>query len=485
MIDDAPPTNQHDEVEQQLKAVLDDAATPAWVRALLTLVMLLVSDLRAENARLRQQVYGRKSERVRTPRKQKLESEKKQAVRGTTSKKAPLETVNLDVALELDASPCCGGTDLADCGVEQTEQVERIPERLVRRQIRRQKKVCRSCETITTAPAPPECGTGSDYGPGLHAHVAVSKCADSLPLHRQARQLERLGAPVARSTLGDLFARTATMLEPLYGLVRERIRHETYINADETPLGIQAKGRHKRGYVWVFSSSDYLLYAFSPSRSGQTPSTLLGGTRGYLQVDGYTGYNEVTTPAGRTRVGCLAHARRKFVEAIPTEPDRAAWVVELIGEIYRYEAEVRAADARGTPEHAKVRQERIRPMMECLARWMREQTDVRPKSPLGKAIGYATKQWPTLIAPLYDPALALDNNEAERRLRLVAMGRNNFVCVGSRDAGHRLAVIQTMTTMCAMHDVNPTAWLTDVLMRIGTTEHDDLEQLLPQNWQPS
>ena len=155
MIDDAPPTNQHDEVEQLLKAVLDDAATPAWVRALLSLVMLLASDLRAENARLRHQLYGRKSERIRTPRKQKLDSEKKQAVRGTTSKKAPLETVNLDVALELDACPCCGGTDLADCGVEQTEQVERIPERLVRRQIRRQKKVCRSCETITTAPAPP------------------------------------------------------------------------------------------------------------------------------------------------------------------------------------------------------------------------------------------------------------------------------------------------------------------------------------------
>ena len=229
-------------------------------------------------------------------------------------------------------------------------------------------------------------------GRGLHAHVAVSKCADSLPLHRQARQLERLGVPIARSTLGDLFARTATLLEPLYDLVRQRIRRQTYINADETPLGSQAKGKHKRGYVWVFSSSDYLLYAFSPSRSGQTPSKLLGGTQGYLQVDGYTGYNEVTTPTGRTRVGCLAHARRKFVEALPTEPDRAAWVVELIGEIYRYEAEVRAADARGTPEHAKIHQERIRPMMECLARWMREQTDVRPKSPLGKAIGYATKQ---------------------------------------------------------------------------------------------
>ncbi len=486
MTDDVPqPATDADDIEKQLRAVLDDASTPAWVRALLTLVMLLVSDLRAEIARLRVQVYATKSERTRTPRAPKVPGDKKQPRRGSMSKKAPLETASVDVPMTACACSCCGSDDLSDCGVEQTEQVERIPERLVRRVIRRHKKICRHCETIMTAPAPPECGTGSDYGPGLHAHVAVSKCIDSMPLHRQARQLERLGYPIARSTLGDMFARTATMLQPLYDLVRERLREEPYLHADETPIGIQAKDRHKRGYVWVFSSPQYVVYVFSANRSGETPSRLLKGTSGYLQVDGYTGYNDVTMPDGRVRVGCLAHARRKFVEALPTEPERAGWVVELIGEIYRYEAEVRAAGATGMPEHAKVRQERIRPMMECLERWMREQTDVRPKSPLGKAIGYVTNQWSTLLHPHDDPALDLDNNEAERRLRLVAMGRNNFVCVGSLDAGHALAVIQTLVTMCTLHEVNPTAWLTDVLMRITRTDAEDLEQLLPQHWAPA
>ena len=478
---DKPPTT--DELEQQLRAVLEANDTPAWVKALLSLVMLLLDDLRAENERLRAKLYGSTSERTRTPRAPKV-TEPRRAVRGTTSKQASLDVATIDVPFRQTACPCCGGTDLVDCGIERTEQIDRIPEAVIRREIRRAKKLCRGCETISTAPQPRICGTGSDYGPGLHAHVLVSKCLDSMPLHRQARQYERLGVPIARSTLGDIFSRSATMLEPLYELIRERIRNEPYINADETPMAIQAPKRHVRGYVWVFGSSEHILYDFSPSRSGETPSRLLGGTTGYLQVDGYTGYNEVTTPNGRTRVACLAHVRRKFVEATPTEPERAGWVVELIGEIYRHEAEAREAGIRGTPEHARIRQERIRPMMECLERWLREQTDIRPKSPLGKAIAYARKQWPALIRPLDDPSLALDNNEAERRLRLVAMGRNNFVCVGSREAGHRLAIAQTMTTMCSLHGVNPTEWLTDVLQRISTTPATDMASLLPQNWAP-
>jgi transposase len=309
------------------------------------------------------------------------------------------------------------------------------------------------------------------------------KCGDSLPLHRLAKQYSRLGMPLSRSTLCDLFHAAAERLEPLSKRLLERIAAAEVVQADETPIKMQSP--NQKGYLWTFLDGGLIGYRFSQGRSGDTPKKVLGGTQGTLVVDAYTGYNRVTDADGRIRAGCLAHARRKFFEALPTAPTEGARALELIRDVYRIE---HAAKERGivrTKEHLQLRQSESRPAMDRFHSWLLEQKGLHPpKSPLGAAIQYTLNQWEPLTRFLEDARVPVDNNASERALRIAALGRKNFLFVGHQEAGEHLAGLYSLVSTCDAHDVDPVAYLRDVLLRLGTHPASRIDELLPDRWVP-
>jgi transposase len=279
-------------------------------------------------AALARAVFGKKSERLPrvddelragTPADPEATLNKRRATRAAREQ-LPSREIHHRVPDAKRRCPKCGGTELRPLGrgVE-TIVYEYIPAR-IERQVHVQEKLACACgECIITAEAP-KVIDGGQHGPGLMAHVVVSKCLDSIPLYRQAKALARAGAPIHRNTLGDLFHRAAEQAEPLYKRLLELIRLKDYVRADETPQRVIAEGKTRRAYVWTFRTEQLVAYVHAHGRSGETAIAILGGTKGYLQVDGYTGYNAVTLPEGRVRVGCWAHVRRKYFDALATAP---------------------------------------------------------------------------------------------------------------------------------------------------------------------
>ncbi len=237
------------------------------------------------------------------------------------------------------------------------------------------------------------------------------------------------GIPVRRSSLNDLLHRTAGETAPLSQRLLELTAQQEIVQADETTVRVLAEGKTRTAWLWAFlaqdkEGKDLISYRYSPSRSGETPVAVLGGTKGFLISDGYTGYNKVTTPEGRERVGCIAHLRRHFFDALQSAP-QAKHALDLILEVYKIEQLAAEMNALGTPEHLALRRDRSRRAMEELHAWLEaEQPKHLPKGPLGEAIGYALNQWGTLTRFLDDARLPVDNNASEGALRPAALGRN-------------------------------------------------------------
>jgi transposase len=223
-------------------------------------------------------------------------------------------------------------------------------------------------------------------------------------------------------------------------------------------------------------------YRFSESRSGETPCQILGGTKGLLVIDAYTGYNSVIGVDGRERAGCLSHARRYLFECLTNVPE-VAEALEMIRQVYVVEAEVREEGIVGTKRHSKFRDTRSRNSMNKLKAWLTQQKSLHtPRSRMGKAIAYLFNHWESLTRFLDDVRLPPDNNRSERELRVVALGRKNFLFVGNAEAGHNLANLYTVVATCEANGVNPLAYLTDILMRLDSTPATRIDELLPQNW---
>jgi transposase len=281
----------------------------------------------------------------------------------------------------------------------------------------------------------------------------------------------------------EQFHRAAELLAPISKKLLDEIAASDLVQADETPLKVQAKGKTRTSYLWTFLAGKNIAYRYSPSRSGETAHTLLGGTTGALVVDAYTGYNSVVTPEGRVRVGCWAHARRRFFESLPTAP-AAQQMLDLILSLYRVEHDALALGVVRTAEHLAMRQTRSRTIVDEIKRWLDDNLDVHPpKSPLGVAIRYALNQWEALTRFVEQPQYPLDNNSAERALRVVALGRKNFLFVGHDEAGQNIAGLYSLVATCEAHSVNPLAYLKDVLLRVQTHPAARIEELLPGRWQ--
>lgn len=365
-------------------------------------------------------------------------------------------------------------------------EYEYVPAHFVRREHRQHRAVC-ECGEFLYGQTPQRVCEGGMYGPGLHANVVVSKCADSLPIERQAKRLRRVGIPMNKSTLLDLYHRTAWLLRPLWAYLVDDVAQSADVSADETPIRVQAKGKCRRGWMWTFIAGKKISYVYSPSRGGETPVQVLGGTTGTLQVDGYTGNNKVTCPSGRERAGCWAHVRRKFFEARSTAPVEADHMMSQILELYGVEYLAADEPVIGSKTHLllTLRQTKSTKIIDGIFEWLDAQKPLHPpKSPLGRAINYTLKQRDALSVFLDNPKVSLDNNLSERNLRLIALGRKNFLFVGNDQAGENLAILQSLVATCIANDVNPQDYLADVLMRIQDHPQSAIAELMPYNWEP-
>jgi transposase len=400
------------------------------------------------------------------------------------------EEVTHTVAESSKRCPKCNGTRFGQLGFETSTTFEYVPGRFVRRVHRREKVSCSCGECILVAPAPPKLVPGGQYGFGFAAFLVVEKCADSIPIYRIERRFERLGIPMSRATMNDIFHAAAERAAPLVARLAQRIRAVEIVLADETSMRLQ--DRKKRGFVWVFhgrdeqSGGELVLYVFATDRSGETPAQVLGGTEGSLIVDGYTGYNAVTDPEGRARGGCWCHLRRKLFEARSAAGDDADIGIDKMRPLFRVEHEASVRRIVGSPDHLALREQKSAPVVEEFFRWAAELSPhVLPQSPLGQALGYAIRQRPRLELFLTDARIPIHNNSSERRLRVVALGRKNYLFVGHPRAGRNLAGLYSLVGSCVANGVEPTEYLTDVLARVADAKSDaELDVLLPDRWMP-
>jgi transposase len=446
---------------------------------------------------LERRLYGRKSEKLPRPaeelRKEESPEEiearrqaalEKRRQRAAQRQKLVRETVRHEVPKEMRECPQCGGT--ADRPVGEGKgsyEHDWIPGQFVVRKHIQEKLACRCGQYIATAPAPDRGLDRSSYSVGFVAHLVTMKCADSIPLYRLAKQYERVGIPMARSTLTTLFHACARRLSPLSDRALQIVAESEIVQADETPIVMQQPNR--RGYLWTFVAGDLIAYRFSATRSGQTAAEVLGGSRGTLVVDAYTGYNRVTDVEGRERAGCLAHVRRRFFDAIGSAPLEAREALELILAVYRVEREAKALGVVGGPAHLALRQTRSRAAMARFHDWLvAQQPGHPPRGPMGSALAYALNQWEPLNRFLDDARIPVDNNRSEAALRVAALGRKNFLFVGDEDSGENLAGLYSLVMSCEANSIDPIAYLRDVLMKVDTHPASRIDELLPHRWIP-
>lgn len=320
---------------------------------------------------------------------------------------------------------------------------------------------------------------------GFLAHLLVSKFADHCPLYRFRKILLRQKVDLPLSTLVDYCGKSTALLKPLWEVMRREVLSSAIIQTDDTHVRVRLPGKKGtlKGHLWAYKGDEqhrYVVFEFTPHWRGEAPQAFLATFKGYVQADAYKGYDALFTSGERTEVGCMAHARRKWIKAQVSSPQVAEQALEKIGRLYAIEDACKEM----LPEQRKaVRQERAAPILEELRVWIAAQKlRVLPKSAVGEAIEYAENQWGALTRYLEDGRLAIDNNEVEQQLRAVALGRKNWLAAGSDAGGETAAIGYTMIASAVACGVEPVEWLTDVMTRIGTCPQDRLVELLPDRW---
>ncbi|MFQ5566796.1 MAG: IS66 family transposase [Paracoccaceae bacterium] len=387
-----------------------------------------------------------------------------------------------------DACGKCGGK-LKTLGEDVTEELEYVPGRFVVNRIVRPRMACFCCEKIVQAPLPSRPIERGRPGPGLLAHVLVSKYGDHLPLYRQSQIFERNGIDLDRSTLADWVGKSAALLEPLADAIGRHVLKGQAIFADDTPLKMQApgNGKTKTARIWTYvrderpwlgRAAPAAWYRFTVDRKGEHPADHLAGYKGWMHADGYSGFNELYRSGDISEVACLAHIRRKFVDVFQSDGSVIAGeAIKRIAGLYAVEKEVR-----GQPPDARVRlrQTQARPIFDNLEAWLHAQLPkISGKSELAKAIRYALTRMKKLRPYLDHGFLEADNNSAERSMKPIALGRKNFLFVGSEGGGKSAAIAYTLVETAKLNGVDPQAWLTDVLGRIAEHKITRLDELMP------
>jgi transposase len=511
----------------------DARAEVANAQAGLSSTEAFISHLKLEIEKLRRQLYGTRSERkARLLDQMELQLEELEAAatedelaaekaaartktvqsfqRKRPSRKPfpphlPRERVVIPVP---ESCPCCGSKKLSKLGEDVTETLEVIPRQWKVIQTVREKFSCRGCETITQSPAPFHVTPRGFAGPQLLAMILFEKFGQHQPLNRQSERYRREGVDLSLSTLADQVGACTTVLQPLHALIERHVLAAERLHGDDTTVPILAKGKTIKGHVWTYVRDDRpfagrgppaALYYASRDRRHEHPARHLHGFTGILQADAYSGYNELYNPSRAqgpiTAALCWAHARRQFFEladiaANARRGKKAAAIspialeaVKRIDALFDIE---RGINGQSAEQRLQVRKEQSAPLVAALEAWLREQRSrLSSASSVAEPIDYMLRRWDRFTRFLDDGRICLTNNAAERALRGFALGRKSWLFAGSERGADRAAVMATLITTAKLNDVDPQAWLADVLARIADHTVQNLDQLLPWKWKPS
>ena len=404
----------------------------------------------------------------------------------------PAHLPRIEVIADIDdkTCPCCKG-ELHRIGEDKSERLDLVPAQFRVLVTRRPKYACRSCEDgVIQAPAPARLIEGGLPTEATIAQVLVSKYADHLPLYRQAQIYARQGIDLDRSTLADWVGHAAWHLRPLHERLLVKLRQRSKLFADETTVPVldPGRGRTKTGQLWTYAADDRpwrgadppgVAYVYAPDRKAERPIAHLDGFKGILQVDGYAGYPKLAERGDVELAFCWAHMRRKFYElANPGPAPIASEALKRIAEFYAIEKNIRG---RSAEERRIIRQQKSRPLAEAFEPWLRAKlTLISQKGKLAEAIRYALSRWQGLTRFIDDGRIELDNNTVERTIRPIALNRKNALFAGSDGGAGHWATIASLIETCKLNDIDPLAYLNDVLARIANGHpNSEIEQLLP------
>lgn len=511
-------------------------AEAASAKALVSHSEALIARLKLEIEKVRRELYGSRSERkARLLEQMELQLEELEAdagedelaaeavAKGSTikaferkrpsRKPFPEHLPRERVVIAAPAScPCCGSAKLSKLGEDVTETLEVIPRQWKVIQTVREKFSCRECEKITQAPAPFHVTPRGFAGPNLLAMILFEKFAQHQPLNRQSERYSREGIDLSLSTLADQVGACAAALKPIHSLIEAHVLASERLHGDDTTVPILAKGKTDTGRIWTYVRDDRpfggldkqklappaALYYASRDRRQEHPERHLKTFTGILQADAYGGYNPLfkidRDPAPLTQALCWAHARRKFFvladiatnakrgsKATPISP-LALEAVQRIDTLFDIEREINGLAAE---QRLARRRHDSQPLVEELHGWLQsERAKLSRSSPVAEAIDYMLKRWDGFTSFLEDGRICLTNNAAERALRGFALGRKSWLFAGSDRGADRAAFMVTLIMTAKLNDIDPQAWLADVLANIADTPISRLEQLLPWNWTP-
>ena len=400
----------------------------------------------------------------------------------------PVTTCVHELNAEQRACPCCG-LERNEIGADESWQVEYLPGHFERIQHLRKKYACAACESNGASPsietaAKPETAIDKGLaGPGLLAYIVTSKFSDYLPLYRLEDIFARQGVEISRATQSVWCGDVADLAEPLYQLMAERVRASHVVATDDTILPMLSKGKTANARMWVYVGDDgspYNLFDFTLDRGRDGPKHFLKDYRQVLLADAYGGYNGVVAGNEITRAGCWAHVRRKVIDAEKAAPEIARAAVELVRALSTVERQAKDVPA---AERLELRQARSAPVLaelrEKLLRWKEQ---LLPKHPMAEAVNYALGQWVELNVFCNDGAVPIDNNVSEREMKRVVLNRKNSLFVGNARGGRTAAILESLTSTCRRHDIDPQLYLTQLLVNLPGARLSELPRWLPDQW---
>ena len=390
---------------------------------------------------------------------------------------------------------CPEGHELKVIGEDSSEQLDVIPAKLKVIRTIRKKYACTTCQGhVTRAALPKTAIPKSLAGPGLLAYIAVSKYSDGLPLYRQEHIWQRAGITIPRATMAFWMIKVGQLLVPILNLMEEELLAGGYVRVDETRVQVLnevGKLAESLSYMWVRGRSypgapPIILFEYAPSRGGEVAKSLFVDYRGYLQADGYAGYDEICKQEGVIRCGCMAHCRRKFFEARQASAKGAGLAgeaLEIIGRLYGIEAAIRDKEIE---ERHRIRQEEAKPILAEFREWLDAHlNEVPAQSQLGRALGYADNEWSYLMRYLEDGRLSIDNNMVENAIRPFAVGRKNWLFSDSVEGAKASAAIYSVLVSAKLNGHNEYAYFRHLLEKLPYAEKvEDFEALLPHRFLP-